>query len=92
MTGRRSESGFYAVDRIVGSRAVLLDDNGAEFEVMLSLLPEGTREGSVLRVKGSPPEWETAALDAAERLRRLERARKELDRLKRSDPGGDIVL
>jgi hypothetical protein len=39
-----------------------------------------------------PPDWSQALIDDAERARRQREARRTLDNLKRSDPGGDVQL
>jgi hypothetical protein len=58
-------------------------------------LPVTVREGVVLRVRldaGGKPDWSSATVDDAERERRLQEARDRLERLRRTDPGGDVVL
>jgi len=86
---------FWAVDRIEGSVAVLLSDDGEEAAVPLRRLPSGVREGAVLRVARAPggePRWETARPDPEEGRSRLERARRLLEELSESDPGTDLDL
>ncbi|MEX2156741.1 MAG: DUF3006 domain-containing protein [Gemmatimonadales bacterium] len=86
---------FYAVDRIEGKVAVLIADSGATLEMARSALPSRLREGSVLRVAlgaNHKPDWSSAEIDTDERQRRLREATDTLDEMKRSDPGGDIVL
>ena len=86
---------FYVVDRIEGKIAVVVADDGAEFDVPRRSLPKGTREGTVLRIDaaaGETPNWGQAVIDEAEGVRRLERARETLQRLTKNDPGGDIDL
>ena len=86
---------FYVVDRIEGKIAVVVADDGAEFDVPRRGLPKGTREGTVLRIDaaaGETPDWGQAVIDEAEGVRRLERARETLQRLGKTDPGGDIEL
>ena len=85
---------FYVVDRLEGKTAVIVADEGATYDVARSDLPKGCREGTVLRLErmGEPINWAGAEIDEAERLRRLERGRATLDRLSRSDPGGDVDL
>jgi hypothetical protein len=86
---------YFAVDRIEGSIAVLIGADRAQHDVPRKQLPKGTGEGSVLDVPldaGGQPVWAGARLDAAERERRLARARAMLEELKKGDPGGDIVL
>jgi hypothetical protein len=41
---------------------------------------------------GGKPDWSSAAPDDAERERRLKEARARVERLRRTDPGGDVVL
>ena len=81
---------FFAVDRIEGGRAVLVDDDGAARDVALADLPPGLREGVVLRVPvaRTRPEWAGATVDEEEARRRLAEAERALDRLRRRDPGG----
>ncbi|MDQ6886873.1 MAG: DUF3006 domain-containing protein [Gemmatimonadota bacterium] len=89
------EERWLAVDRIEGARAVLQDDSGTSYERAVSSLPvSARREGAVLRVifRGATPRWDTARADAAEETRRLADARARLDRLKKSDRGGDVSL
>jgi hypothetical protein len=86
---------FYAVDRIEGTVAVLVADDGTTAEVPRSALPTRLREGSVLRVRlgaNGRPDWSSAEIDKDEEERRLKEANKMLDEMKRSDPGGDITL
>lgn len=86
----------FTVDRLESRVAVLLDDDGRELEVARRRLPkDARREGAVLRVEldvDGEPDWTTAAVDAEEEERRLADARARLERLKRRDPGGDVVL
>lgn len=86
---------YWAIDRIEGKVAVLERDDGSTAEVPRRVLPKGVREGSVLLVgetaKGEP-DWKAAELDEAERGRRVKRAEEALERLRRGDPGGDIVI
>jgi hypothetical protein len=52
-------------------------------------------EGVVLRVRlggNGKPDWSSATIDDAERERRLQQARDRLERLRGTDPGGDVVL
>jgi hypothetical protein len=85
---------FYAVDRLEGKFAVVVGDDGKMIDVERSKLPRQVREGTVLRVRGgvTGPDWSSAEVDRAEEERRRTAARKVLDDLKRSDPGGDIQL
>ncbi|MGH7570068.1 MAG: DUF3006 domain-containing protein [Gemmatimonadales bacterium] len=89
------DGGFYAVDRLEGGRAVLVADDASIVEIARTKLPGGIREGSVLRVRlgsNGRPDWSSAEIDEAEWERRLKGARERLDRLGKSDPGGDIEI
>ena len=86
---------FYTVDRMEGEIAVLVGDDGAALDVVGKALPARLRPGSVLRVPltaAGLPDWSSAVVDDAERARRLQRARERLKRLRRTDPGSDVVL
>lgn len=84
------------VDRLEGRTAVLIDDDDREFTIPRRQLPDnGRREGAVLRVEldqEAGPIWSTARVDRDEERRRLDDAQRRLDRLKATDPGGDISL
>jgi len=81
----------FAVDRIEGDTAVLVRDDGVTRKVPTALLPRGTREGSVLRVRagtaGGPAWWGKAALDQGERQRRLAEGLRRLDRVEQRNRG-----
>jgi hypothetical protein len=86
---------FYSVDRLERAVAVLVGDDGVGLDVLKKALPVTVREGVVLRVRldaGGKPEWSSATVDDAERERRLQEARHRIERLRRSDPGGDVAL
>jgi len=88
-------SAFYAVDRIEGTIAVLVGDDGTTTDLKRSALPATVKEGTVIRVSLGPdrrPDWSTAEIDDKERTRRLKAAQGRLKKLSDSDPGGDIVL
>ncbi len=55
----------YSVDRIVGEYAVLVGESAQDISVPLSELPQGIREGNVLRYDGN-----SYTLDDAEEQRR----------------------
>ena len=55
----------FAVDRIEGNTAVLEDENGDFITVALAELPQGTREGSVLRCENGA--WSIDPDEAARR-------------------------
>jgi DUF3006 family protein len=86
---------FYTVDRIERGIAILVGDDGVGLDVRKGILPVPVREGVVLRVRldaqGSP-DWSSATIDDAERERRINEARARLERLRETDPGGDVVL
>lgn len=86
---------FYTVDRLEGEIAVLVGDDGVALDVSDETLPIPVRAGVVLRVRlaaNGLPEWSSATIDDAERGRRLQQARERIDRLRRTDPGSDVVL
>ncbi len=89
------KTAFYAVDRLERDVAVLVSDKGETIEMPRLELPTGVREGSVLRVRFGAqnlPDWSSAVIDKEEEERRLREARRLLDEMKRTDPGGDITL
>lgn len=64
-------------------------------EVPASALGVPVREGDMLRVPvgaDGGPEWSEAAPDPAARAERLSEAEARIARLRKRDPGGDIVL
>jgi len=86
---------FYSVDRLERAVAVLVGDDGVGLDVLKRSLPVKVHEGIVLRVQlggDGKPDWSSATIDDAERERRLQEARDRLERLRRTDPGGDVVL
>ncbi len=89
------KTAFYAVERLERDVAVLVSDKGETIEMPRLELPTGVREGSVLRVRFGAqnlPDWSSAVIDKEEEERRLREARRLLDEMKRTDPGGDITL
>ena len=72
----------------------LVGDDGVALDVRRNALPVRVREGIVLRVPVSDrgPDWSSCIIDDAERERRLAEARERLARLRKRDPGGDVVL
>lgn len=100
MNARRRGSGagrrdaIWVVDRVEGSIAVLVRDDGRTEEMHVRVLPAGSREGSVLRLPEPDgwPDWTAAVLDEDARRARLREAEEVLKRLRRRDPGGDIKL
>ena len=90
-----SPAGVWVVDRIASPVAVLVrDEDERREEVPVALLPGGVREGAVLRVpeSGREPAWARAVVDEELREARLRQAEEVLARLRRRDPGGDVVL
>ena len=86
---------FYSVDRLERAVAVLVGDDGVGLDVLKKTLPVKVREGAVLRVRldaDGKPYWSSATIDDGERERRLQAARDRLERLRGTDPGGDVVL
>src|SRR5436309_882644 len=86
---------FYSVGRLERAVAVLVGDDGVGLDVLKKTLPVKVREGVVLRVRldaAGNPDWSSATIDDAERERRLQEARERLERLRGTDPGGDVVL
>lgn len=86
---------IWVVDRVEPPMAVVVaDDDERQVDVPLDRLPAGARAGAVLRVPEDDgvPDWEAAKVDEELRQARLQEAEAALDRLRRRDPGGDIVL
>ena len=86
---------IWVVDRIEREVAVLMADHNPEMlDIALNILPDGLREGSVLKVAEDMdgPLWASASLDEESKLERLREAEEVLDELRQRDPGGDIVL
>jgi len=75
---------------------VIADDGDEQVDVVADELPRACRaEGAVLRVpldSGAVPRWGEAVRDRDEEARRLADLAKRAERLRRSDPGGDVVL
>ena len=89
------QEAFYSVDRLERALAVLVGDDGVGLDVLKKTLPVKVREGVVLRVRldaDARPDWSSAVVDDAERERRLQEARDRLERLRGTDPGGDVEL
>lgn len=65
---------FFVIGRIDGTQAIIVADDGREFDVPRRALPEDAAEGMVLRLNLDNPvtgDWSAAAVDDAERARRL---------------------
>lgn len=71
------------IDRFEGKLAVLVSEDGTAFNMPLSLLPEGCREGDVLNISIERDLEETA--QARERVSNL------MERLKKKGAGKGIV-
>jgi hypothetical protein len=92
----RHETAVFVVDRREGGTVVVIDDDGRAHDVETQMIPPDCRaEGAVIRVvvgsKGAP-QWRTALRDKDEERRRREALQQRADALKRTDPGGDVVL
>ncbi len=86
---------IWVVDRVEPPVAVVVaDDDERQVDVPLASLPAGVRAGTVLRVpeEDEAPLWEAAKVDEELRRVRMREAEAALDRLRRRDPGGDIVV
>ena len=84
------------VDRIDNKLAVLLDDTNRGYNVSAAILRRGCRaEGAVLDAPiddDGKPRWGEARRNWDEERRRLKAAEKQLDKLRATDPGGDVEL
>jgi hypothetical protein len=98
LSGGTPDGGFVtvAVDRRENEVLVLVSDTGETFEIEAASLPEDCRhEGAVLRVPLGPrsnPVWAGAKRDSLEEKRRLSLLTDRLEKLRRTDPGGDVSL
>ena len=64
---------YFRIDRIEGSAAYILADDGREFEVPRRALPDDASAGALLRLNLDHPltgDWSAAAVDDDERVRR----------------------
>ena len=91
-----SRTKLFVVDRREEGLLVVVDDENVSMDVEAGRLPKSCRaEGAVLRVPlddDGVPMWEDARRNRAEERRRIAELSKRVERLRRSDPGGDIVL
>lgn len=95
MTAGAPPESVWVVDRIESRVAVLIADrDGRQADVPVAGLPAGIAEGTVLRVPEADgrPVWSEAVADEEARQARLREAEEVLQRLRRRDPGGDVVL
>lgn len=88
--------GTFAVDRREGNVIVVVDEAGRATDVPSARLPARARaEGAVLRVPidgTGAQRWEDAVRDRGEERRRRAMMAERIERLKRTDPGGDVEL
>lgn len=96
-----ARSELWVVDRLERPIAVLVEDTAGDdgtravVEVAAELLGEHAVEGAVLRVPlgaVGEPVWEEAERDADEEEARLAAGEAAIERLKKRDPGGDVIL
>lgn len=84
------------VDRREGSTLVFIDDSDNSYEAPASKLPKDCRrEGAVMDVPldaQGQPLWGKATRNSAEEEARLRDVKQRLDRLRETDPGGDVEL
>ena len=84
------------VDRRENDVIIIVDEAGRAMDVPSARLPAKARaEGAVLRVPldhEGLPRWKEAVRDRGEERRRRARVAQRIERLKRSDPGGDVEL
>ena len=95
MTAGTPPESVWVVDRIESDVAILIADrDGRQADVPVAGLPAGVAEGTVLRVPEADgrPVWSEAVADEEARQARLREAEEVLQRLRRRDPGGDVVL
>ncbi len=87
---------FFAVDRIEGQIARLVDDEERRIAVPVVRLPRGVTAGDVLSIPlddAGTPAWSAARIDADEAKRRLGEAKRLLKEMKeRGDPGGNVEV
>ena len=95
MTAGTPPESVWVVDRIEAGVGILIADrDGRQADVPVAGLPAGIAEGTVLRVPEADgrPVWSEAVADEEARQARLREAEEVLQRLRRRDPGGDVVL
>lgn len=92
----RSDTLRVAVDRREGAVVVLIDDAAETYEVTAKRLPSDCRkEGAVLDIPLSAtgqPQWNEAVRNRAEEAKRTVEANERLQRLRGTDPGGDVQI
>lgn len=84
----------YTIDSIEDGRAALLSERGVLLLLPAGQLPEGAREGDVLRldVANEAPGEHAFVIDPEETQARRAEAEARLTRLRARDPGGDLEL
>jgi len=84
----------YVVDRIEGELIVLVDDSGGDKVNMDSWELPVVNEGDVLvvQLQNDKPQWGKVTVLPEEARKRYEESRKQIEELKKRDPGGDIEL
>jgi hypothetical protein len=90
-----SESHRFIVDRHEGDLAVVEVDGGPTLDLPRWLLPYATRPDDVLLVsieQGTDRTAVTIVRDVGATERARAAARQTVDRLRRHDPGGDVIL
>ena len=83
------------VDRFEGDFAVVEVDGAAPIDLPRWLLPQGAREGDVVRARITPGAGGVRVdlrVDEEETARRRATVSERLQRLQSRDPGGDIQL
>ncbi len=89
-------SRVFVVDRREGNTLVVVGDDDRAIDVPAAHVPKSCRvEGAVLRIpldQDGVPRWEDARRDRAEERQRIADLSQRAEKLRRSDPGGDIVL
>ena len=87
---------LFVVDRCEGEYLWLVSDEDLSvIQVPASTLPFPVSEGACLRVqthRDGSPDWASAGVDLDPQKRRTKEIKEALARLKRRDPGGDVVL
>ena len=90
-----TEPELWVVDRMEGTVAVLVSDDGQIVDVGRASLPKGAKAGVVVRVPRDARgglEWSRAFVDEQATRERRSAAEDVLRELRKRDPGGDIAL
>lgn len=90
------ENRTWVLDAVEDGVATVEEDGARTLRLPAWLLPDGAREGDVLRVErrgeGEGAVSLRLAVDRAATEAALRRSREQLARMAPNDPGGDIVL